>query len=726
MLLLALSLSVCVCFGCEVTPDTAMDKFCLVPSSMLAHQFGEEARMEMDPDLLLCTGEEERPSTNIQVFHAGRNIKLKLTGINREAFSPCQLVLLQSKFSGQQQGGKGGSHSKSDGSLGTLSLPEIVEEQDAPYDTRGYIERSFYTSYPNSQNPPIIYSYSSDAAGDSSENDSLELMVRVGFCTGYSRSSAVLFICVVSTDGTAGLLSEGFRTSRRKPPKINELPDFRHLSITPHVAPIVFQSILDGTWIHTGFSYTDPKKKEPSLNVPNTAFTFSAGGSPSSRGSSSDPPALQTGETDSASLPPDLYEDFRQMSSTAEDSEDPPAPFPGVGGSGMDGEELEPGLLSTTSQQHHYQQNMPPPGHHSHHQHQQHHFHHHHLGLDQDHQNPFHEDPCMKGEEGDMEEYTPVRVYDLQHGQDFASPQNPWSQYQFNSMPPPPPLHSGSQHHASDSSVHFFQGPSQRMSNSGSSSSPSSSASVHHQQDDGLSREGWGLNVDPSAVSSSSQHPQSDRSGVATAMLTSPLDQWGMAGYKGASPMDLWSPSAAMMSMGSPHHCMSGVGSGAGGNAGASGFPGVESGVSGLAGRGMGLWGEVGGQVGGDSPYHQMMMMQSPARQHPSFSDFLSPDYLCSNNPSGLKHTNPHIPPPFLFGNFHGPVEGGTPQGIYSASPDHSMRYENSRSGLGSDLYSPLTPMDVQYPSPHPGSSSTGPPQEQQHGYPHRGGHGGR
>ena len=32
-------------------------------------------------DLLLCTGEEERPSTNIQVFHAGRNIKLKLTGV---------------------------------------------------------------------------------------------------------------------------------------------------------------------------------------------------------------------------------------------------------------------------------------------------------------------------------------------------------------------------------------------------------------------------------------------------------------------------------------------------------------------------------------------------------------------------------------------------------------------------------------------------------------------
>ena len=142
--------------------------------------------------------EHESPLGNIQVFHAGRNIRVTVRRVQRETFSPCYLILMQSTFT------------KGKGSL--LATPAIVEKASvqslcilvaccpistlfrcdspslsslhtkAPYDTRGYIERTFYTSYPDAVNPPVIFAF-----GDNSRPNTCELVVRVGHCTGYSR-----------------------------------------------------------------------------------------------------------------------------------------------------------------------------------------------------------------------------------------------------------------------------------------------------------------------------------------------------------------------------------------------------------------------------------------------------------------------------------------------------------------------------------------------------------
>ena len=159
------------------------------------------------------------------------------------------------------------------------NAPRLITRATVPYDTRGYVERAFYTSYTDDTDPPVIFAHGDQHHGDAT---TVELVARVGHCTGYARKSPVIFLCAVSANKNQCIVSEAFRCARRKPPHVHDLPDPGDSILTPALFPLgidemlfccvlslllfhlVRQALSDQVWGYSRFKYVPPEIKRKS------------------------------------------------------------------------------------------------------------------------------------------------------------------------------------------------------------------------------------------------------------------------------------------------------------------------------------------------------------------------------------------------------------------------------------------------------------------------------
>ena len=217
----------------------------LHPSSALRTQFQAEKEPQAPqaaPDLVLIPPSGAL-SSNIQVFHAGRNIMCILSRVRPEDFHPCRVALflcpvIPTEHIRVTSEGRGMKDI-----LGNQYFPSLINDVNAPFDNHGWKERSFQTSYVQTKRPPAVFTIThTRQSPDHPDLVDIDIVIRLGWCTGYARNSDLLFVGVLSADGSYGVLSEAIRTTRRKPPHINQLPKYIKLSISDKIAKMMEDS----------------------------------------------------------------------------------------------------------------------------------------------------------------------------------------------------------------------------------------------------------------------------------------------------------------------------------------------------------------------------------------------------------------------------------------------------------------------------------------------------